>query len=66
MRRSRITYAKCSHCRQRVRSGAGSYCFTCSSCRPHCRCAVAFVLPFPLPLPRPLAGPAPRVGLAAA
>jgi hypothetical protein len=41
MRRSRVTYAKCSHCRQRVRSGAGSYCWACQTCRDHCHCAVA-------------------------
>lgn len=60
MRKSKVSYAKCSHCRQRVRSGAGSFCWACRSCWACCRCCVA------LPLPRPLAGPAPRVGLAAA
>lgn len=59
MRRSRITYAKCHGCRQRVRSGAGSYCWACSSCWGCCRCCVT--VPVALPLPR--AVPAPRVGV---
>lgn len=55
MRRSRVQRAKCRHCRQRVRSGAGSYCWACGRCVQCCRCLIAVELLPPLPLPRPLA-----------